>query len=195
MQVAVRSAIAVLVVSVLAVVASVLPAAAQTTGTPAPSVATGAATTAPSAGDTQSSRTVNRIVLALLALAALLLVLAVWLWRTTKPVPSHLDGLDAMGTRRWRNASGEDRASMLAPAHARRSDLRDEELIAPADDDLVAANTTEAAANPEQVPDDEHPPVLDEVDPARPPETSTPEHSDTVEPAPADAEAPSTPLA
>ncbi len=145
MQVAVRSAIAVVVVSVLAVAAFVLPAAAQTSGTPVPAAATGAATTAPTAGDTGSSRTVNRIVLALLALAALLLVLAIWLWRTTKPVPSHLDGLDAMGTRRWRGASDEERASMLAPVHERRSELRDEDLIAPPEGELVAANGSEPA--------------------------------------------------
>jgi hypothetical protein len=126
----------VVVIAVLGALVAVpaRPAGAQTATTPAP-VASGVSgsTTVPTAGDPQSSRTVNRIVLALLALAALLLVLALWLWRFTKPVPAHLDGLDAMGSRRWRRASDEERASMLASVHERRSDLRDEDLIVPAE--------------------------------------------------------------
>jgi hypothetical protein len=116
----------------------VAPAAAQTTTAPptatsASSVEATATTAAPTTGDTQSSRTVNRIVLALLSLAALLAILGVWLWRTTKPKPSHLDGLDAMGSRRWRAASPDGRAALLAPVHERRGEIRDEQLIAEPD--------------------------------------------------------------
>src|SRR5262245_27418530 len=82
------------------------------------------------AGDKASTRTVNRIVLALLALGGLVLVLTMWLWRTSKPVPRHLDALDAMGSRQWRRASVAARSTMLAPVHERRGEIRDEELIA-----------------------------------------------------------------
>jgi hypothetical protein len=136
MPAALRSSIVTLVLTVMMVgFVAAAPAGAQVTTAPPTSVAT-AVTSDPSpgsqsAGDTESSRTVNRIVLALLAMAALLLVLLVWLWRTTKPAASHLDGLDAMGSRRWRNSSSERRAVILAPVHERRGEIRDEELIAP----------------------------------------------------------------
>ena len=103
--------------------------AQSATSAPAP-VASATATTAARTGDTASSRTVNRIVLALLAMGGLLAILTVWLWRVSKPKPNHLDGLDAMGSRRWRTATPERRAAILGPVHLRRGEIRDEDLVA-----------------------------------------------------------------
>ena len=120
----------VLVAAFVITIGSASTAHAQSaTSAPVP-VASAAVTTAARAGDTASSRTVNRIVLALLAMAGLLAILTVWLWRVSKPKPNHLDGLDAMGSRRWRTAAPERRAAILGPVHLRRGEIRDEDLIA-----------------------------------------------------------------
>jgi hypothetical protein len=158
-------------------------AAAQTTSTPpaATSAATsgsaGATTSASAAGDKQSSRTVNRIVLALLSLAGLLTILGFWLWRTTKPKPAYLDGLDAMGSRRWRSATPEGRAAILAPVHERRGEIRDDLVAEP---EPVADTEPEpervADAEPE-VHRDAEPEVQADRDlpaPLAPPESSAP---------------------
>jgi hypothetical protein len=151
--------------------------AAQTTTAPpastsANSVPATATTAAPTTGDAKSSRTVNRIVLALLSLAGLLAILAIWLWRATKPKPSHLDGLDAMGSRRWRAASPEGRAALLAPVHERRGEIRDEQLIAEPD----------AAGEPDVEPAE--PAVLELAAPelVEPTELAAPEPPEPVEP-------------
>jgi hypothetical protein len=121
----------VLVTSLVITVGSVAVADAQSaTSAPAPA-ASAPATTVARTGDTASSRTVNRIVLALLAMAGLLAIVTVWLWRASKPKANHLDGLDAMGSRRWRTATPERRAAILGPVHLRRGEIRDEDLIAP----------------------------------------------------------------
>jgi hypothetical protein len=120
----------VLVAAFVITIGSASTAHAQSaTSAPVP-VASAAVTTAARAGDTASSRTVNRIVLALLAMAGLLAILTVWLWRVSKPKPNHLDGLDAMGSRRWRTAAPERRAAILGLVHLRRGEIRDEDLIA-----------------------------------------------------------------
>jgi hypothetical protein len=98
-----------------------------TTAPPAPS------TTAATAGDEASTRTVNRIVLVLVLFAIVLVGMAIWFWRATKPVPRHLDGLDMMGTRRWREGGAPERSALLAPVHERRSEERDDDLIAAPD--------------------------------------------------------------
>jgi hypothetical protein len=142
--------------TVLSVLVGGVAAGAQTATTTPPAATTALAgapspsTTVARTGDTQSSRTVNRIVLALLALGGLLAVLTVWLWRTTKPKPNHLDGLDAMGSRRWRAASPERRAALLAPVHERRGEIRDEDLIAvpEANGDQAPATVAPAADEP-----------------------------------------------
>jgi hypothetical protein len=151
-----RVTLGVLLIVLIVLVGGV--AAGAQTGTTTPPAATTAlaggapspSTTAARAGDTQSSRTVNRIVLALLALGGLLAVLAIWLWRITKPKPNHLDGLDAMGSRRWRAASPERRAALLAPVHERRGEIRDEDLIAApeTDGDQAPAAVAPAADEP-----------------------------------------------
>jgi len=174
--------------------AGVAPAAAQTTiappaATSAPAAEATATTAAPTTGDTRSSRTVNRIVLALLSLAGLLAILGIWLWRTTKPKPSHLDGLDAMGSRRWRAASPEGRAALLAPVHERRGEIRDDQVIAEPD---VAGD---ADAEPEELAPaveagELAPPALDELAPPAPDE----EHAIVGLPPPSEAaEEPSAP--
>lgn len=115
-----------------------------TTATPAPT------TTVATAGDEASTRTVNRIVLVLVAFAVLLVGMAIWFWRSTKPVPRHLDGLDVMGTRRWREGDPATRSTLLAPVHERRSDERDDDLIAepepvPEEEPVAAADAADAA--------------------------------------------------
>jgi hypothetical protein len=95
------------------------------------SLAAAPATSAPSAGDDASTRTVDRIVAVLVAFALLLLGLAVWFWFATRPVPRHLDALDAMGSRPWMQAGPAERSAMLAPVHERRGERRDDEVIAP----------------------------------------------------------------
>ncbi|HEY1279564.1 MAG TPA: hypothetical protein VGF22_07840 [Acidimicrobiales bacterium] len=120
----------VLVATLVIVVGSAATAYAQSaTSAPAP-VAPAPATTIEPTGDTVSSRTVNRIVLALLAMAGLLAILTFWLWRVSKPKANHLDGLDAMGSRRWRAATPERRAAILGPVHLRRGEIRDDDLVA-----------------------------------------------------------------
>jgi hypothetical protein len=177
--------------TVLIVLVGCVAAGAQTATTTPPAATTspaGAAarsTTVATPGDTQSSRTVNRIVLALLALGGLLAVLTFWLWRTTKPKPNHLDGLDSMGTRRWRAASSERRAALLAPVHERRGDIRDEDLIAAPEtngDEAPAAVGPEADEPAAQVADEPAAPVAEEpaeavaqpAEPAAPAELAAP---------------------
>src|SRR5215218_8150395 len=64
-------------------------AGAQAASTAPPSVST----TVTAAGDEASTRTVNRIVFVLVSLAVVLIAVAIWFWRATKPLPPHLDGL------------------------------------------------------------------------------------------------------
>ena len=96
-------------------------AAAQTT------TVTGSSSTSsvPRAGDDASTRTVNRIVGALAGFAVVLIGVAIWFWRATRPVPRYLDALDALGSRRWQRASPQERATLLAPIHERRGDPRE----------------------------------------------------------------------
>jgi hypothetical protein len=117
-----------------------------TTARPAP------ATTVPTAGDESSTRTVNRIVLVLVVFAVLLLGMAIWFWRSTKPVPRHLDGLDMMGTRRWREGGPSERSALLAPVHERRSDERDGDLIAEPDPEAEPVAAAAVADDAEEEP-------------------------------------------
>ena len=137
------------------------PADAQTSTTVAPipaapvaaTTAVAVTTTVPKAGDAASTRTVNRIVAVLVGLAVVLLGVAVWFWRSTKPVPRHLDGLDLMGTRPWQDADPGGRSALLAPVHERRGEERDDDLIAPPEHSEAPAA---AAEDPEVA-------VVDEV--------------------------------
>lgn len=53
-------------------------------------------------GDPDGTRTVTSIIALLAALGVALLMLAVWLFRTTRPDPELLAPLEVMGERRWR---------------------------------------------------------------------------------------------
>jgi hypothetical protein len=72
---------------------------------------------------------VNRIIAVLVFFGVVLLGLAAWFWWATKPVPRHLDALDAMSSRSWRDAGPAERSAMLAPVHERRGELREKDLI------------------------------------------------------------------
>jgi hypothetical protein len=93
--------------------------------------ASGPSSTARAGADPASTRTVDRIVVALVGLAALILLVTLWFWRSTKPKPRWLEGLDALGSRRWRRATPEERARLLATVHERHGEVREEELIVP----------------------------------------------------------------
>jgi hypothetical protein len=116
-----------------AVPAGSTPAGAATTvsATTTPAVVPVTATTAPPISDAKSARSVRRIEIAFIALGVLLLLVTFWYWRTTKPLPAPLEGLDALGSRRWRKADGARRAGMLAPIHERRAEIRDADLVVP----------------------------------------------------------------
>lgn len=53
-------------------------------------------------GDPEGTRTVTSIVALLAAMGAALLILAVWVYRTTRPDPELLTPLEMMGERKWR---------------------------------------------------------------------------------------------
>ncbi|HSH11117.1 MAG TPA: hypothetical protein VLA10_04965 [Ilumatobacter sp.] len=53
-------------------------------------------------GDPEGTRTVTSIIALLAVLGVALLMLAVWLFRTTRPDPELLAPLEMMGERRWR---------------------------------------------------------------------------------------------
>jgi hypothetical protein len=53
-------------------------------------------------GDPEGTRTVTSIIALLVALGVGLVMLAVWLFRTTRPDPELLAPLEVMGERRWR---------------------------------------------------------------------------------------------
>lgn len=55
-------------------------------------------------GDPDGTRTVTSIVALLVALGLALAMIAVWLWRITRPDPELLAPLEVMGERKWRRA-------------------------------------------------------------------------------------------
>lgn len=55
-----------------------------------------------SIGDPEGTRTISAIVALLIALGVALLLIAVWVYRTTRPDPELLAPLEAMGERKWR---------------------------------------------------------------------------------------------
>jgi flagellar basal body-associated protein FliL len=153
-----RSRLLVLLVVLLAAVVLGGPAHAQTntTAPPVTNVTSTPSTTAATAGDAASTRTVNRIVIVLIAFAVVLVGMAIWFWRATKPLARHLDGLDLMGTRRWREGGSSQRATLLAPVHERRAASRDEESLPEPGPVIVAtepvAEATEDEAEEEPTP-------------------------------------------
>src|SRR5215207_10722715 len=122
-------------------------AGAQTSSI-ASGVTAASSTTAATAGDDGSTRTVNRIVAVLVAFAVVLVGVAIWFWRATKPVARHLDGLDVMATRKWREGGSAQRSALLAPVHERRGEERDE-LVAEPEPEFVAVEAEAAEVDEE----------------------------------------------
>ncbi|MDJ0769721.1 MAG: hypothetical protein QNJ12_13045 [Ilumatobacter sp.] len=58
--------------------------------------------TAASVGDPEGTRAITSIIALLVALGLTLIMVAVWLYRSTRPDPELLAPLEAMGERRWR---------------------------------------------------------------------------------------------
>jgi hypothetical protein len=80
-------------------------------------------TTAPAkaaVNDRSSTRKIQMITGALTALGLLFGGLVVWYWRSTKPVPAHLEGLDLLATRKFQKAPDEVRDELLADLDAQR---------------------------------------------------------------------------
>ena len=99
---------------------------AQATTTPAdPDVTVTGTSVVSQIDDPVSSRRVNRIIAALLGLAALVLVLTIWFWRSTAPLHPALDGVDLMSTRGYLKAKPARREAMLDRLGRRRGDLTD----------------------------------------------------------------------
>lgn len=67
-----------------------------------------------SVDDGSSTRLVNRIIGALSALGIVMLATTVWLWRSSRPVAPHLEGLDLITKRRWLRAHDGRRDDLLA---------------------------------------------------------------------------------
>ncbi len=55
-----------------------------------------------SVGDPDGTRTITSIVALLIALGLALIMVAIWMWRSTRPDPEFLAPLEAMDERRWR---------------------------------------------------------------------------------------------
>ena len=73
-----------------------------------------------SINDHSASRTVNIIIGALAALGLLMLLVAIWLWRASRPVPPHLEGLDLITKRRWLRSDINRREHLLDSIRAVR---------------------------------------------------------------------------
>jgi hypothetical protein len=94
-----------------------------------------APTTPPSSVVTQiddpaSSRTINRIIAALIVLGGVLLAVTVWFWIATKPLHPALESLDLMSSRRWARGSEAKRAQQLERLHGSRGAL-DDRIVTP----------------------------------------------------------------
>ena len=95
------------------------------------------------------------LVAALLAIAATMVVLAVWLIRTTRTDPPALGPLEVMGDRSWRRADGDRRTETLAGVRPPGSSLPapmvplEEEPAADADGDGPVTETPEAKPAPD----------------------------------------------
>jgi hypothetical protein len=57
-----------------------------------------------SVGDPEGTRIVTSIIVLLVAIGLALVMLAIWLFRTTRPDPELLSPLELMGERKWRRA-------------------------------------------------------------------------------------------
>ena len=87
-----------------------------------------------SINDRSSSRTINIIIAALAGLGALMLAITLWVWKTSRPVPPHLEGLDLITKRRWLRSDHGQREQILEPLREARGSVpvsvaRDPEAI------------------------------------------------------------------
>jgi hypothetical protein len=91
----------------------------------APTIAPVSATTPAPATIKQRSarRTVDTLIVVLLALAVLVLGVTFWYWRVTKPVPRQLEPLATMSTRTWRRSPVDRREARLERVHAMAAPL------------------------------------------------------------------------
>lgn len=78
--------------------------------------------------DPASTRTVNRIIAALLVLGVVLLGVTVWFWVATRPLHPSLEGLDLMSSRRWSHADSGKQQRMLDKVHNGRG-IVDERVV------------------------------------------------------------------
>jgi hypothetical protein len=112
-------------------------------------------------GDPDGTRTVTSIVALLVAIGLALLLLAVWIFRRTRPDPELLAPLEAMGERSWRRGDPvwqRRRLDELRPRGARPLSPSvappeldasfDEGPMAPGFDDLRASDGTSSGEHP-----------------------------------------------
>jgi hypothetical protein len=85
-------------------------------------------TTATAINDAKATQLVNRVVAALVGLAVLIALLTIWYWRSTKPVPPSLEGVELMSTRKWLRGKPDKRARLLSEYHAKRGPVPEESI-------------------------------------------------------------------
>jgi hypothetical protein len=105
---------------------------AASTASTSPSAGAGASPTTPAktaVNDRSSTRKIQTITAALAALGLLFAGLVVWYWRSTKPVPAHLEGLDLLATRKFQKAPDEVRDELLADLDAQRAEPREASIV------------------------------------------------------------------
>jgi hypothetical protein len=85
-------------------------------------------TTASPINDAKATELVNRVVAALIGLGVLIGLLTFWYWRSTKPVPPSLEGVELMSTRKWLRGKPDKRSRLLAEYHAKRGPVPEESI-------------------------------------------------------------------
>ena len=85
-------------------------------------------TTAAAINDAKATELVNRVVAALIGLGVLIALLTFWYWRSTKPVPPSLEGVELMSTRKWLRGKPDKRTRLLAEYHAKRGPVPEESI-------------------------------------------------------------------
>ena len=85
-------------------------------------------TTAAAINDAKATELVNRVVAALIGLGVLIGLLTFWYWRSTKPVPPSLEGVELMSTRKWLRGKPDKRARLLGEYHAKRGPVPEESI-------------------------------------------------------------------
>lgn len=128
----------------------------------------------PAVGDPSATRTVYATIIVLLLLAIALTVLAVWLFRHTRPDPELLAPLEEMDTRSFRRADPDARSELLDSARPARAKPVGLTLLAA--DDADAAEQSAASTGDET--DDEV--AADAAEESRPEADEVPADADEV---------------